>query len=1005
MTATPEVSTGRATSRRLIGRERELARLDALLDESITGHRVQTAFVEGEAGIGKTRTVEEFASRAAARGANVLVGHCVAEGESILPYAPLVEIFSDLVRRRGAPAVVALAGPAAHELARLAPALATLEPVSEPTRASASRLFHAVRGVIDGLCAEAAVVIVVEDLHWADRSTRELLALLATQLHGGALLVFTVRNDESPNDPGMLRFIAETGRGSGHHVPLPPLTRDEQAKQVSDILGVPPRTALLDDVYERAEGNPFFAEELLVLGSGETMPATIRDLLLARLDALAPSTRQVLRAACVIGRRVPHRLLDRVADVTGPALDAAMRPAVDHHVLLTEATDGGTYVFRHALLQEAIASGLLPGEAARLHRRAAEALTESPDLAGDAGSSVAGRIARHWNAAGDRSRALTASIEAARVAARALAFSESLSHYERAVHLLDTVPGADALLGEPRYRVLWSAAEVAHLAARPQRAAELIRAAIAAVDPAERHHHGYLHERLGRYLWMAAEGEQALAAYERAVELVPAEPDSSWRAAVLSGYSQVLMLASRFGESLPLAREAVRIAQAVPGARSIEGHARNNLGVDLGYFGRVEEGIEELRTARRIAEEEFTDVDDIARAIVNLYSVLFEAGRIAESAEVAIEGIEVVEGLGLAHRKGVWCRCDAATALVSLGRNAHAARLLEEADALDPQGIDRVRHDLTRGLLLLRLGDLEEARSSLDRARRDGARLLDGQLLGPLYASLVEVLAAQGDRDAALGMAREGRGKLLDEEPAAFCVPLFAAAVSASTARSAPTDRIDLDAAREWLRRSDEALRRSPSPSPMTLALHAAAECELSEAEGRTVAERWLDVATEWERLEEPYREAQARLAAAAGLLGSGGDRTEAGRQLRNADTLAGRIGARWLARRAEEMAKRARIALHREPGEASDESPYRLTPRERDVLALVAEGLTDRSIGSRLFISHRTVERHVSNLLAKFDAARRSELAAIAHREGLTARFDSSGTRSGTTGATGRPR
>ncbi len=1005
MTATPEVSTGRATSRRLIGRERELARLDALLDESITGHRVQTAFVEGEAGIGKTRTVEEFASRAAARGANVLVGHCVAEGESILPYAPLVEIFSDLVRRRGAREVIDLAGPGAHELARLAPALAELEPVSEPTRASASRLFHAVRAVVEGLSAEAAVTVIVEDLQWADRSTRELLALLATQLRGGTLLVFTLRNDEAPNDAGMVRFIAETGRGSGHRVVLPPLTREEQARQVSDILGVPPRAALFEDVYARAEGNPFFAEELLVLGSDGSMPATIRDLLLARLEALAPATRQVLRAACVVGRRIPHRLLDRVADVTGPALDAALRPAVDHHVLFTDAADGGTYVFRHALLQEAIANSLLPGEAARLHRRAAEALTASPELAGDAGSSVAGRIAHHWNAAGDRSRALVASVEAARVAARALAFSESLSHYERAMRLLDLVPDADALFDEPRYRMLWSAAEVAHLAARPQRAAELIRAAIAAVDPAERHHHGYLHERLGRYLWMAAEGEQALAAYERAVELVPAEPASSWRAAVLSGYSQVLMLASRFEESLPLAREAVRIAQAVPGARSIEGHARNNLGVDLGYFGRIDEGIEELRTARRIAEEEFTDVDDIARAIVNLYSVLFEAGRIAESAEVAIEGIEVVEGLGLAHRKGVWCRCDAATALVSLGRNAQAARLLEEADALDPQGIDRVRYDLTFGTLSLRLGDLDEALSSLDRARRDGARLLDGQLLGPLYASLVEVLTAQGDRDAALAVAGEGRGKLLDEEPAAFCVPLFAAAVSASTAWSAPTDRVDLDAAREWLRRSDEALRRSPSPSPMTLALHAAAECELADAEGRTDAGRWLAVATEWRRLEEPYREAQARLAAAAGLLGSGGDRTEAGRQLRTASAIGEQIGARLVARAAEEVARRARIPLHREREGADTESAYRLTPRERDVLALVAEGLTDRSIGSRLFISHRTVERHVSNLLAKFDAARRSELAAIAHREGLVAPADPSRTRSRTPSEAGRRR
>lgn len=180
----------------------------------------------------------------------------------------------------------------------------------------------------------------------------------------------------------------------------------------------------------------------------------------------------------------------------------------------------------------------------------------------------------------------------------------------------------------------------------------------------------------------------------------------------------------------------------------------------------------------------------------------------------------------------------------------------------------------------------------------------------------------------------------------------------------------------------------------MTLALHAAAQCELSEAEGHSDAERRLALATEWKRLEEPYREAQARLSAAALLLRSSGDRTVAAQQLDIARKLAERIGAQRLAQAAEEMARRARITLHRDSGDATHEFPYRLTPRERDVLALVAEGLTDRSIGSRLFISHRTVERHVSNLLAKLNAARRSELAAIAHREGLAFRADSSSSR-----------
>jgi len=982
MAMTGEVSTNRATSRRLIGREGELARLEVLLDAAIADHRVQSVFVEGEAGMGKTRTVQEFASRAAARDANVLVGRCVAHGEQILPYAPLVELLSDLVRRRGAEAVVGLAGNAAPELARWVPALADIVPAPEPTRASASRLFQAVCAVIDGLSEQAPVVVVIEDLHWADRSTLELIALLANHLRGGTLLIFTVRTDETPHDAGAARFIAETGRGSAQHVVLAPLTRDEQALQLSDILGVPPRTTLLDGVYARAEGNPFFAEELLVLGSDGELPATVRDLLLARLEALAPATRQALRAACVVGRRVPHGLLERVADVSGPSLDIALRPAVEAHVLVTDATGGGAYVFRHTLLQEAIAGGLLPGEAARLHRRVAEALTEAPGIAGDPGS-VAGRIARHWDAAGDAPRALTASVEAARVAARALAFSESLSHYERAVELLDTLPDEDVHLDEPCYRVLWSGAEVAHLAACPQLARDLARRAIAAVDPAEEHHHGYLHERLGRYLWMAAEGEDALAAYERAVELVPAEPVTSWRAAVLSGYAQVLMLAGRFDESLPLAREAIRIAQEV-GARSVEGHARNNLGVDLSYLGNLEEGIAELETARRIAEEEFEDVDDIARAIVNLHSALFDAGRMEEAAKVAIDGIDVVEDLGLAHRKGVWCRCDAAQALLHLGRYAHATRLLDEADALEPAGIDAVRVDLTRGMLLLRMGELDGARAHLDAARRSGARLLDGQLLGPLYGSLVEVLASQGALEEGLAMADEGRAKLRGAAHAVFAVPLFAAAASAAAAAHRD-GRLALDAVRSWVELSEQELGRSRATAPLAVAAHAGAVCELSEAEGRHDAEAWVEVATQWERLGDPFREAQARLRAAEASLAPGGDRAAAAQELRSAWATAERIGARRLVEAAQGLAKRARITLRGE-WDGPEDDPYHLTPRERDVLALVADGLTDRAIGSRLFISHRTVERHVSSLLAKLDAGRRSELTAIAHRLGLVA-------------------
>ena len=163
-------------------------------------------------------------------------------------------------------------------------------------------------------------------------------------------------------------------------------------------------------------------------------------------------------------------------------------------------------------------------------------------------------------------------MEAAREAKTALAFSESLSHFERALVLLDTVPNGDALLPGPRYQLLRRAGEVAHLSASPRRAAELLRMAIDVVDPADRISHAYLYERLGRYLWMDADGRGAMAAYERAIALLPEDGGPTrWRAAVLSGYSQILMLAGRYQLSERYAREAIEVAGKALGARSIEG--------------------------------------------------------------------------------------------------------------------------------------------------------------------------------------------------------------------------------------------------------------------------------------------------------------------------------------------------------------------------------------------------------------------------------------------------
>ncbi|MPZ72089.1 MAG: AAA family ATPase [Nitriliruptorales bacterium] len=971
----------RVSSPHFVGRREELARLEVLLDSVRTGAGA-TVLLAGAAGIGKTRTTEELAQRAAALGARVLRGGCVDLDGDVMPYAPFVEMLRSLTRSEGVAMVLELAGPTGDELARLDPSLLVGGGVPEASRASASRLYLALTSLLSGLAQRAPLVVVTEDIHWADSCTRDVLALVVRALPPRVLLLMTMRDDEVPEgDAVFRRFRSQLERSGAHRLDLRPLSRDDQARQISGIVGLPPPRALLDRVYGRADGNPFFAEELLALGdSPDGVPAGVRDLLLARVEALPRDTQRVLRAAAAAGRRVPHRLLAGVCDLEDEALDDALRHAVMHHILVPLSMPVASYQHRHALLREVIADTLLPAESARLHRRLAQTLTADPALGADGAHGVMGRIAHHWHAAGDPDQILVSSVAAGQESERALAFGAALAHYERAIPLVDTVPDADRLVTVPRYRLLWSAAQAAHHAAHPDRAAALIRSAIAACDPEvpipgdplmKRLHYAYLHERLGRYLWMSADGQGAMAAYERAVELAPPEP-TCWRAATVSGYSQMLMLASRFKEAIPRAEEAITIARSLDNARSTEGHALNNLGVSLAILGDVDTGIEHLLAARTIAEEEF---DDVARAIVNLHSVLFDLGRIEEAAAVAIEGIAVTTALGLERRKGVWCRCDAAGALVLLGRCDEARRLLGEALELDPDGIDAVRTHLVFGVLSLQQGDLTAAQRHLDEAHASAGRLVDGQLNGPLFAALVELTACRGDSAAALALAEEGLSRLLPDEDAAYGVPVHAAAATAAA------DARDAEHVRIWVDRAETAVAADAAHKPAPAAHLLAMRAELQRARGAAAPDAWAEAAAAWERLGVPYRAAYAWWREAEACLAAGSARDAAAAAARAGLETASRIGAQRLVEQLESLVARARLrVVGSSRTERAAPDPFRLTPRERDVLALLAEGRTDRQIGHALFISHRTVERHVSNILAKLGADTRVGAAVMAH-------------------------
>jgi predicted ATPase len=279
--------------------------------------------------------------------------------------------------------------------------------------------------------ATTAPLLIVEDLHWADRSTRDLLAFLAASLRSGRV-VGSFRSDELDRLHPLRRLLAELARNRRVvRLELPRFSRAELAEQLAGLLGADPSARLVDHVHARSEGNPFFAEELLLAGADPgVLPPSLQEVLLARVVRLGRGTQQLLRVAAAAGPGATQPLLAAVTGLDDQQLFAGLREAVDQQLLVPEPSGGGGYVFRHALLAEAVYGELLPDERVRLHTALAGAL-EAGLEAGEAPASRAARLAYHWSAAGDPPRALAASLAAAAAAERVYAFAEAQLQLER----------------------------------------------------------------------------------------------------------------------------------------------------------------------------------------------------------------------------------------------------------------------------------------------------------------------------------------------------------------------------------------------------------------------------------------------------------------------------------------------------------------------------------------------------------------------------------------------
>ncbi len=977
-----------ATSPRMVGRGRELLDLQEAHEASLTGVP-RGAVVAGEAGIGKTRLLEEFVS---AFDPEVVVarGQCVAMGTLGTPFGPVRGVLRDLVRRLGADAVRQAAGPAGHLLGALLPELLATGDQSDgapgpegPVEVAQEQLHDLVSHLLTSLSRDAPVVVLIEDLHWADVPTLDLLrSLLVTLREGRLTVVLSYRTDDVGRGHPLRPVVTELGRSRGVvRVDLRRLTPEEAAEQARLIRGVAPDPEELELLVERSEGVPFFVEELLGLDplDGGPLPETLRELVLSRYDRLTEPTQAVLRLLSTGGVSVPHGLFELVHDGDPDEVDACVREAVEAQVLTVGAT---AYTFRHALTQEAVHDELLPGERARFHARYAAALQEHPRLAGSAAE-----VAHHFLAAHDLPRGFAASVVASREAAAAGAPGSAARLGERALELWGQVPDPEALAGCAKAD-LFLATATAYDETGDDRAVKILEEALAECPRDDRRRYSLLlHE--SAVVWHTAGRPGATDLCRQAVEMAPegdGEEDRAARLRVQVGLGVVLLLGHDLAGKAVLEKSVTegRDLVATAADEDVRERARFelvralcNLGGGLAASGDAEGGLALLDEA---LEHSGSDVSARLRDAERRSAMLYDLGRYEEGLRVAVDGQEAARRAGRERGWGLSIGLGGILALLATGRLEEAERELDRMRRMRPPwGFVSGYAVALRAQLHLLRDEVDEAGKEL----RDARSLLDGLSLSDVDDSMAialtraQVALAAGDLTAAWGHVRS----MLAVEP---MLPGFAPALLATGAGVlaklraeglAPDGTTAADA--------EQRLRAVFGTVPVdgtTPLWRAFLEAELSGPDGTgTDVDAWraaVDAAATGRMPVDRYAHALQGLARA--LLDEG-DRPGAAEALRSVRRLASAHGLLRAARLADELAAQAGLGPRTRTDGARAGVPgptLELTDRERQVLELVAEGLTNRQIGERLFISDKTASVHVSAILRKLGVTSRTEAA-----------------------------
>jgi DNA-binding CsgD family transcriptional regulator/tetratricopeptide (TPR) repeat protein len=1022
----------RSVSPVFVGRSGELDVLNDALSRAAVGEP-QALLVGGEAGVGKTRLVEEFAEAARRAGAVVAVGGCVEIGADGLPFAPFSAALRALRRALPDEFAAATAGQE-DELARLLPECGQ-GTAGRHDEEGTARLFELVARLLARVAADRTVVLALEDLHWADASTRHLLSYLLRTLRAGRLVVVaTYRADDIHRRHPLRPLLAELDRlRTVRRLELARFTRDEVGRQIAGIQAREPDPGQIDAIFERSDGNAFFVEELAVAaheGCRTGLTDSLRDLLLVRVETLPDRAQNVARIVAEGGSTVEYRLLDAVARLPEDELIEALRAAVNAHLLLA-VPDGDGYRFRHSLVREAVSDDLLPGERSRLNRRYAEALQADPTLV--PADELVMRLASYWYHAHDPAKALPAVLDASVEARRRRAYSEQLRLLERAMELWEAAPqevraalrpvdhtevypsrpspapGPEPRDGNPGGRdpaaplcyldLLAEATVAGRYCGERERALKIAKRALRLLededgDPRRAAWFWVQRSRLVRSLGRGS-GREELA---RAQELVRGLPPSEVHAEVLAHAAGWSALHVPGPDAYRAAERAVEYARMV-GARETELKARQILGILMVDAGHIETGLTELSEVRDRALAE--DIPTVALdAYVNLPSELEAVGRSREAVAIMAEGLRYARRQGLPDTEA-WIHGNLAESLLSLGRWDEADRASAEAGRIARGVAVKGVHATLRAELALARGDLAEAGRRLEAAHGYiGSREHVPQDHLPLARLAIALAVAENRPADALSHLEHALDVGFPPGTQRYAWPLLLTAVSAVSVVSAVSTQTgsgaDAAAAGPGARLADrirEAAKTLAAIAPVWQAHALWLHAELARAEGGSDPEGWSEAVAAFECLERPYDLARVRHRTAEALLAAGGDaeRDRAAELLRLAHAVAAHLGARPLADAVALLVRRARLprttagATPDIPaGPADPLAALGLTGRERDVLRLVSAGRTNRQIAEELFISPKTASVHVSNILSKLGVSGRGEAAALAHRLGL---------------------